>query len=85
MNERDFPHIADIDVPIGGLRNRLMDMHDWHRARGVKPRMGGGGIYVSRWCFGEPMLADDFAAAFGSRRFLAHKPKPRDPYDFRRT
>ena len=83
MNARDFPHIAEIDIPEGGLRDRLMDMHEWHRVRGLESYNGGGSIFVLRWCFADPAHADGFAAKFGGRRFLAHKPKPRDPYDFR--
>ena len=83
MNERDFPHIAEIDIPEGGLKERLMDMHEWHRAHGIESYRGGGSINVVRWCFADADKADSFAAEFGARRLLAHKPKPRDPYDFR--
>lgn len=82
MNERDFPHLVDIDIPDGGLRDRLRKMHDWHRERGLRDYRGGGGISVSRWCFSSPETADAFAQKFDGRRLPSPKSKPRDPYAF---
>jgi hypothetical protein len=55
MNEREFPFIAAYRIPLGGLGQRLMDMHDWHRARGLKTYQGcrdrrGDDLEYGRWC-----------------------------------
>ncbi len=65
---RDFPHIAEIDLPGSGLGSRLMDMHRWHDARGIRYHRGAGGNNVVRWCFADSETADAFAAEFGARR-----------------
>lgn len=66
--ERDYPHIVEIAVPLGGLGNRLDRMHDWHIARGVKSQRGTGRyaepVHYIRWCFAAPEIADAFAAEF---------------------
>jgi hypothetical protein len=38
--ERQFPHHVEMIVPEGGFGKRLDQMHEWHRARSIKPRLG---------------------------------------------
>lgn len=59
---RDFPHIAEIDLPGNGLRGRLMDMHEWHLELALQSNKGCGGNNVVRWWFADPANADAFAA-----------------------
>jgi hypothetical protein len=67
--ERDFPHIVEMAVPLGGFGKRLDDMTEWHRSHGVQPRHGRGRHEDDRdfvrWCFADPDAAAAFAAEFG--------------------
>jgi len=70
--EKDFPHFVDMVVPLGGLRNRLDAMYEFHARHGIKP-MSGQGKHdadgsVIRWCFADP----DLAAAFAREFTMAH-------------
>jgi len=38
--ERDFPHFAEIAVPLGGLGKRLDAMHSFHAERSIQSRRG---------------------------------------------
>jgi hypothetical protein len=40
LNERNYPHHVELQVPEGGFGKRLDEIHDWHRARGIQA-MGG--------------------------------------------
>ena len=42
--ERDFPHRVEMIVPKGGFGRRLDEMHEWHRAHGIRPRFGRAGV-----------------------------------------
>ena len=37
-SQRDFPHRVEMIVPKGGFGKRLDEMHEWHRARSIRPR-----------------------------------------------
>lgn len=67
--ERDFPHIVEMAVPPGGFGRQLDLMYDWHREHGIEDRRGSGRREDTRdfvrWCFADPTMAADFAAAFG--------------------
>jgi hypothetical protein len=68
--ERNFPHIVEMAVPLGGLGKRLDAMYDWHRSRGIEVQRGQGrrddeGRDIIRWCFADRKTADHFTAAFG--------------------
>ena len=39
--ERDCPHRVEMIVPKGGFGKRLDEMHEWHRARSIRPRSVG--------------------------------------------
>ena len=68
--ERDFPHIVEMAVPLGGFGKRLDHMHEWHRARrGIQAMRGrsrrdDSGWYVT-WCFADAKMAEAFSAEFG--------------------
>lgn len=66
--ERDFPHIVEIAVPLGGLGKRLDAMYDFHAMYGIQAqhergRRDNGRDYVT-WCFADPAIANDFANMF---------------------
>ena len=73
-NERDFPHVVEIPVPLGGLGRRLDAMHEFHAQRGIQSHHGRGrhdeGQDFVRWCFADPTVAAAFAAEFDGN-FLA--------------
>ena len=66
--EKDFPHIVEMIVPLGGLGKKLDDMYEWHRAKGIQDRRGRGRRDENgrdfRWCFGDRTIAGDFARKF---------------------
>ena len=67
--ERSHPHRVEMIVPKGGFGKRLDEMHEWHRARSIKPRFGrsrrdkNNRDYVT-WCFADVAMADSFRASF---------------------
>lgn len=72
MNERDFPHVAELALPSGGF-GRARAIHDFHRLCGIQSRDGrrqrrNEREYV-RWCFASVIDADDFAQQFGGTLF----------------
>jgi hypothetical protein len=72
-NERDYPHIVEIQVPpVVGLQN-LQEIAAWHRTRFLETRHGHGRteeqnrefVCFIRFCFKDPRDAEDFSAKFG--------------------
>ena len=51
--EKDFPHIVEMRVPLGGFGSKLNAMYQWHEARG------------SNSCQNVPSTARVAAGAFG--------------------
>jgi hypothetical protein len=78
--ERDFPHIVEMAVPLGGLGRRLDAMHAFHLERGIQSRNGrrrrdqDGRDHI-RWCFADAATAEAFASQFGGRRLIEPMPK----------
>jgi len=75
--EREFPHVVEIAVPLGGLGAQLDAMHHFHRARGIQACLGlgrrdGGRDYL-RWYFNRPAVANAFAAEFGGTKVKASR------------
>jgi hypothetical protein len=68
--ERDFPHIVEMLVPLGGFGGQLDDMYDWHRARDIEDHHGRGrrveGRNIVSWCFRDADTADVFAGEFAA-------------------
>jgi hypothetical protein len=80
MNERDYPHIVELPVPRGGFRDTSFAIDDFHQERGVEIRRGQGsyeeGQFYVRYCFADPVVADEFRARFGGERLIAaRRPK----------
>jgi hypothetical protein len=75
MNQRDYPHIVQLPLPLGGFRSQSDDMLAFHRERGIEPRRGRGwhddDRYYVRYCFADPAHADAFRDRFGGERLSA--------------
>jgi hypothetical protein len=69
---RDFPHVVETRVPLGGFRERLDEIYEFHRQRGIVvrtlPGRREGERDVARWAFADKGTADEFAAKFGDMR-----------------
>jgi hypothetical protein len=68
---KEFPYIAQILVPPGGLGEQLEEMLTFHRDRGITPHLGKGrrvrGRDYLRWRFADLPTAIAFAVKFGGR------------------
>jgi hypothetical protein len=68
---RDFPHVVEIAVPLGGLGKRLNAMYAFHQQRGIQvahaPRRRDDEHYYLRWCFARRAIAEAFAAEFSGK------------------
>ena len=67
--EKDFPHIVEMRVPLGGFGSKLNAMHQWHETRGIRAihstgRRDENNRDIIRWCFADPVAAKEFAEAF---------------------
>jgi hypothetical protein len=70
INERDFPHLVELELPPGGLGEGDLAISAFHRERGIELR------YLRRedsqvcvtLCFAEPAAADAFQRRFGGTR-----------------
>ena len=70
LAERDFPHIVEIVVPLGGLGKTLDAIYDFHsrhdiHAKHGRTRRDENGHNYMRWRFGDPGTAVEFAKKFG--------------------
>jgi hypothetical protein len=67
--KREFPHVVEVAVPLGGLGKRLDAMHTFHAERGIKACLGRGRREDNqdylRWYFSDPTTAASFAVEFG--------------------
>jgi hypothetical protein len=64
--ERDFPHIVETIVPLGGFGKRLDNMYAFHSLHGLTAQRGQGRREASnRWCFADSETAEAFASEFG--------------------
>ena len=67
--EKDFPHIVEMRVPLGGFGKTLDAMHEWHTKRGIRAIHSTGRRdefnrdYI-RWCFADAETAAAFASQF---------------------
>jgi hypothetical protein len=69
--ERDFPHIVEMGVPLGGFGPKLNAMQQWHEARGIRAihstgRRDENNRDIIRWCFADLETAALFEKEFGS-------------------
>jgi len=71
--EREFPHVVEIAVPLGGLGKRLDAMHAFHAERGIDACLGRGRHEDNqdylRWYFADAHTAASFAAEFDGTRY----------------
>ena len=78
-NERDFPYIVEMPLPLNGFDERVRRaMETFHQLRDIRPRFGWSrkrnGDYYSRWCFSDPAIADAFRERFGGM-LVTNKPQ----------
>ena len=67
--KRDFPHIVEMRVPLGGFGKTLDAMHAWHTKRGIRAlrltrRSDENNRDYIRWCFAHAETAAAFAKEF---------------------
>ena len=82
-NERDFPHLVELALPLGPFRSVFLEIDAFHRERRIPFRRGRNRHEVEqfhiRFCFPDTATADAFRNRFGGE-CLTHapvKPKPR--------
>ena len=82
-NERDFPHLVELALPLGPFRSVFLEIDAFHRERlasavrrGRKPARGRESLYSI--CFPDAATADAFRNRFGGECFThaPEKPKP---------
>jgi hypothetical protein len=71
MNERDFPHLVELELPAGGFRDKSQELESFHRERGIAIHRGRGRHEAEqfhvRFCFPDTATADAFQERFGPR------------------
>lgn len=84
MNEREFPHIVELELPPGGFRSQGLEFDAFHRERGISIRRGRGRHEVEqfhiRFCFPDAATADAFQKRFDGTRLTYSPSKPGRPY-----
>jgi hypothetical protein len=80
MNERDFPHLVELELPPGGFRSQNLEFDAFHRERGIPIRRGRGRHEAEqfhvRFCFPDAATADAFRERFDGLRLTHSPPKP---------
>jgi hypothetical protein len=83
LNERDFPHVVDLELPPGGFRNKSLEFDAFHRERSIPIRRGRGRHEAEqfhvRFCFPDAATADAFQERFGGTRLTYSPSKPGRP------
>ena len=63
MNERDFPHLVELALPPGGIRDQSLEFNAFHHECGIPIRRGRVRHEVEqfhvRFCFPDAATADD--------------------------
>jgi hypothetical protein len=71
-NERDFPHIVELQLELDGFHDRELDIAAFHQGRGIPVRRGRGirqaGAFSLRFCFPDAATATSFQEWFGGQR-----------------
>ena len=82
-NERDFPHLVELALPLGPFRSVILEIDAFHRERRIPVRRGRSRhevkqVYI-RFCFPDTATADEFRNRFGGEclTYALGKPKPR--------
>ena len=83
MNEREFPHLVELELPPGGFRSKGLQFDAFHRERGIPIRRGRGRHEAEqfhvRFCFADAVTADAFHQRFGGTRLTYSPFKPGRP------
>ena len=83
MNERDFPHLVELELPPGGLPSQNLEFDAFHREHGIPIRRGRGRHEAEqfhvRFCFPDAATADAFHQRFGGTRLTYSPFKPGRP------
>jgi hypothetical protein len=83
MNERDFPHLVELELPPGGFRNKTLEFESFHRECGLPIRRGRGRHegeqFHVRFCFPDATTADAFRERFGGTRWTYSPSKQGGP------
>ena len=83
MNERDFPHLVELALPPGGIRDQSLEFNAFHHECGIPIRRGRVRHEVEqfhvRFCFPDAATADAFRERFGGERltYTPRNPRPR--------
>jgi hypothetical protein len=68
---RDFPHVVETRVLLGGFRERIDDIYEFHRQRGTLartlPGRREGERDLVRWAFADKARAEEFAGKLAIR------------------
>jgi len=82
MNEREFPHLVELELPPGGFRSQNLEFDAFHRERGIPIRRGRGRHEVEqfhvRFCFPDAATADAFRERFSGAPI--HRPSLGAPW-----
>ena len=82
-NERDFPHLVELTLPLGPFRSVFLEIDAFHRERRIPFRRGRNRHEVEqfhiRFCFPDTVTAGAFRNRFGGEclTYAPDKPKPR--------
>src|SRR5258708_27873057 len=83
MNEREFPHLVELELSPGGFRSQNLEFDAFHREGGIPIRRGGGRHEAEqfhvRFCFPDAATADAFRERFGGTRLTYSPFKPGRP------
>ena len=68
-NERNFPHLVELALPLGPFRSVFLEIDAFHRERRMPVRRGRSRhevkqVYI-RFCFPDAAIADAFRNRFG--------------------
>jgi len=84
-NERDFPHVVELALPLGPFRSVFLEIDAFHRERRIPVRRGRSRhevkqVYI-RFCFPDAATADAFRNRFGGECLIHDLAKSRDGGD----
>jgi hypothetical protein len=83
LNERESPHLVELELPPGGFRSQNLEFDAFHRERGIPIRRGRGRHEMEqfhvRFCFPDAATADAFHERFGGKRLTYSPFKPGRP------
>src|SRR6516162_6786007 len=85
-NERDFPHLVELALPLGSFRSVFLEIDAFHRERRIPVRRGRSRhevkqVYI-RFCFPNVATADAFRNRFGGE-CLTHAPAAQEEWSKR--